>query len=293
MRWRGREKSTNVEDRRSMTPARVAGGGGLLALIIAVGIMLLGGDPRGFLGAVQQQQQRQAARAPDAGGAPGAGQPGDEAGDFIAVVLRETEKVWTQLFREYVNGAYRPPKLVIFSDRVRSGCGLASAAMGPFYCPADQQVYIDPTFFDQLENRHNAPGDFAQAYVIAHEVGHHVQKLLGFSDTVDRVRASGDKAASNRASVRLELQADYLAGVWAHHAHQEYNILEEGDIAEAMNAANQIGDDTLQRQSQGFVVPGRFTHGSSAQRVRWFKQGLASGDFNGCQQLFELDYKEL
>ena len=288
MRWRGRERSTNVEDRRTMTPARVAGGGGLLAIIIAVVMMFLGVDPRGFLGAVQQQP---GAQAPGPGRA--AVQPDDEAGEFIAVVLRETEKVWTQLFREHVDGEYRPPKLVIFSGQVRSACGIASAAMGPFYCPADQQVYIDPAFFEQLKRRHNAPGDFAQAYVIAHEVGHHVQKLIGFSDKVERVRMTGNQGATNRASVRLELQADYLAGVWAHHAQKEYDILEEGDIAEAMNAANQIGDDTLQRQSQGVVIPGRFTHGSSAQRVRWFKQGLATGDFNACQQLFELDYEEL
>ena len=161
---------------------------------------------------------------------------------------------------------------------------MANAAMGPFYCPADQKIYIDPSFFDEMKQRHNAPGDFAQAYVIAHEVSHHVQKLIGFSDIVDRIRASGDEVASNRASVRLELQADYLAGVWAHHAQRDYQILEEGDIAEALNAANQIGDDTLQRLSQGFVVPERFTHGTSAQRVRWFRAGLASGDLNACQQ---------
>ena len=288
MRWRGRERSKNVEDRRMMTPGRVAGGGGLLAIIVAVVMMLLGADPRGFLGVVQQQP---GAQVPGPRGA--AVHPNDEVGEFISVVLRETEKVWTQLFDEHVGGRYRPPKLVIFTGKVRSACGVASAAMGPFYCPADQNVYIDPSFFDQLARRHNAPGDFAQAYVIAHEVGHHVQKLLGFSDEVERVRRTGNKAATNRASVRLELQADYLAGVWAHHAHKEYDILEEGDIAEAMNAANQIGDDTLQQQSQGFVIPGRFTHGSSSQRVRWFKQGLATGDFNGCQQLFQLDYGEL
>ena len=288
MRWKGREQSENVEDRRMVTPRRVAGGGGLLAIIFAIIVIFLGGDPRGLLDAVQQQPGPQ---PPDPRGA--AVQPNDEAGEFIGVVLRDTETVWTRLFEQNVDGAYRPPKLVIFSGQVRSACGMASAAMGPFYCPADQQVYIDPSFFEQLKRRHNAPGDFAQAYVIAHEVGHHVQKLLGFSDQVDRVRMTGNKAATNRASVRLELQADYLAGVWAHHAHKEYDILEEGDIAEAMNAANQIGDDTLQRQSQGFVVPGRFTHGSSAQRVKWFKQGLATGDLDGCQQLFQLDYGEL
>ncbi len=165
--------------------------------------------------------------------------------------------------------------------------------MGPFYCPADQTVYIDPTFFEEMKRRLNAPGDFAQAYVIAHEVAHHVQNSLGIMQKVDQVRRSGDKRAINRASVRLELQADYLAGVWAHHAQKKYDVLEEGDIAEAMNAANQIGDDTLQKMSQGFVIPERFTHGTSAQRVRWFKQGLRSGDLNGCLQLFEIDYDQL
>jgi predicted metalloprotease len=165
--------------------------------------------------------------------------------------------------------------------------------MGPFYCPADQRVYIDPAFFDELKRRHKAPGDFAQAYVIAHEVAHHVQKLLGFSAQVDRVRQRRDELASNQASVRLELQADYLAGVWAHHAQRQYEILEEGDIAEAINAANQIGDDTLQRMAQGYVIPERFTHGTSAQRVRWFTAGLRSGDLNACQELFELDYTQL
>jgi predicted metalloprotease len=165
--------------------------------------------------------------------------------------------------------------------------------MGPFYCPVDQTVYIDPNFFEEMKRRLNAPGDFAQAYVIAHEVAHHVQNTLGIMQKVDQVRRSGDKLAINRASVRLELQADYLAGVWAHHAQKKYDVLEEGDIAEAMNAANQIGDDTLQKMSQGFVIPERFTHGTSAQRVRWFKQGLRSGDFSGCVQLFEIDYDQL
>lgn len=288
MRWKGRERSQNVEDRRMGKPARVAGGGSLVVLLIAVVMMFMGVDPRGLLDAVQQQQAAPVADNPVA-----RIQPDDETGEFISVVLRDTENVWSELFAANVDGQYRPPKLVIFSDQVRSACGSASAAMGPFYCPADQRVYVDPGFFDELERRHNAPGDFAQAYVIAHEVGHHVQKLIGFSDEVERIRRIGDKSEANRASVRLELQADYLAGVWAHHAHQEYEILEDGDIAEAMNAANQIGDDTLQRQSQGFVVPGRFTHGTSAQRVRWFKQGLATGDFNACRQLFELEYVQL
>lgn len=285
MRWRGRERSENVEDRRGVPAGVALGGGGLLTLVIAIVAMLMGADPRPFLGMVGQPPAQQAQRASGVD---------DEVGEFIGVVLKDTENVWDALFREHVQGGgYQPPRLIIFSESVQSGCGLANAAMGPFYCPADQRIYIDPIFFDQLQQRHDAPGDFAQAYVIAHEVAHHVQKLLGFSTIVARIRQGRDPIATNQASVRLELQADYLAGVWAHHAHQEYNILEEGDIAEAMNAANQIGDDTLQRLSQGHVVPERFTHGTSAQRVRWFKAGLASGDLDSCQQLFELDYTQL
>lgn len=291
MRWEGRERSKNVEDRRGVRPLPLAvGGGSVLALIFAVIAMFMGADPRAVVDAVGQQQGFQPQQA--------AGQqvpgPDDKSREFIEVVLKDTESVWTKLFDEHVQGgSYLPPKLIIYSGTDRSGCGMANAKMGPFYCPADQRVYIDPVFFDEMKRRHNAPGDFAQAYVIAHEVAHHVQKLIGFSTIVDRVRARGDQLASNQASVRLELQADYLAGVWAHHAQRDYQILEAGDIAEAMNAANQIGDDTLQKMSQGFVVPARFTHGTSAQRVRWFKAGLASGDLNACQQLFDLDYAEL
>ncbi len=289
MRWKGRERSENVEDRRGARPVGLAlGGGGVLALVVAVIAMLMGADPQAILGIVGQQQGQQGQALQDAP------PPDDQAREFIEVVLKDTENVWSNLFRDQVQGgAYRPPKLIIFSGSDRSGCGMASAAMGPFYCPADEQIYIDPQFFDEMKQRLNAPGDFAQAYVIAHEVAHHVQRLVGFSKIVDQARASGDELASNRASVRLELQADYLAGVWAHHAQRNYQILEEGDIAEALNAANQIGDDTLQELSQGYVVPERFTHGTSAQRVRWFRAGLASGDLNASKELFELDYNEL
>lgn len=289
MRWKGRERSENVEDRRGVPTAGLVGGGGLLVLVIAVIAMLFGADPRPLLDAVgqvdpgQQQGQRQA--------------PGedDETREFIEVVLKDTENVWNSLIRDQVRGgqAYKPPRLVIFSDAIGTGCGQASAAMGPFYCPADQTVYIDPTFFEELKDRHKAEGDFAQAYVIAHEVAHHVQNSLGMMAPVEKARRSGNERASNQASVRLELQADFLAGVWAHHAHKKYNVLEEGDIAEAMTAANQIGDDTLQKMSTGFVVPERFTHGTSAQRVRWFKEGLLSGNLNDCQQLFKIDYNQL
>ncbi len=288
MRWKGRERSENVEDRRGVPTAGLVGGGGLLILIIAVIAMLFGVDPKPLLDAVgnagpQQQGQQQA--------------PGedDETREFIEVVLKDTESVWTGLIRDQIQGgqAYRPPRLVIFSGAIATGCGQANAAMGPFYCPADQTVYIDPTFFEELKHRHKADGDFAQAYVIAHEVAHHVQNSLGLMRPVEKARRSGNERASNQASVRLELQADYLAGVWAHHAQKKFNVLEEGDIAEAMTAANQIGDDTLQKLSTGFVVPERYTHGTSEQRVRWFKEGLVSGNLNDCQQLFEIDYDQL
>lgn len=287
MRWRGRERSQNVEDRRGGRPiGRAVGGGGLLVIIVAGIALLMGADPRAIVGLLGSATQTASQPA-----GPGVE---DSSREFIEVVLRDTETVWARLFQEHVRGVgYRAPRLIIFSGGVRSQCGMASAAMGPFYCPADEQVYIDPTFFDELSRRHQAPGDFAQAYVIAHEVAHHVQLLLGFHDTVNRARQSGDERASNRASVRLELQADYLAGVWAHHAQKHYEILEPGDIEEAIHAANQIGDDTLQRLSQGCVVPERYTHGTSAQRVRWFRAGFTSGDFDACRQLFELEYAQL
>jgi predicted metalloprotease len=272
-----------------MPPAMAMGGGGCGLLVIALIAMFLGADGGMILRILGQAAQQQVAP-------PGAQGPGvaDDAREFIEVVLRDTEQVWTELFRQQARGTeYIEPRLVIFSGRVNTGCGLASSQVGPFYCPNDQQIYIDPVFFDQLSRRHQAPGDFAQAYVIAHEVAHHVQHLIGFDIPVARARQSGDERTANQASVRLELQADYLAGVWANHADRHYEILEEGDIMEAINAANQIGDDTLMRQSTGFVIPARFTHGTSEQRVRWFRKGLVSGDLNGCQELFELDYSQL
>ncbi|MCA9171852.1 MAG: zinc metallopeptidase [Planctomycetales bacterium] len=286
MRWRGREQSQNVEDRRRMSPA-MAAGGGIGVVVMALVAMFLGADPGTIARILGQGRQPQVVQ--QAGPA-----VDDDAKEFISVVLRDTENVWTQLFRAHVRGGeYQPPKLVMFSGQVRSGCGPANAAVGPFYCPADQQVYIDPQFFDQLAQRHDAPGDFAQAYVIAHEVAHHVQYLLGYSDKVNQIRQRGNELDSNRASVRLELQADYLAGVWAHHAQKDYSILEPGDIQEAINAANQIGDDTLQRQATGYVIPDRFTHGSSEQRMRWLSEGLRTGDINAMEELFTIDYDSL
>jgi predicted metalloprotease len=271
-----------------MKPAMMVGGGGI-GLIIIVVIALLTNNPKLLQQAVQQQPGGNAGAQTE--GAPAAD---DETREFISVVLRDTEVVWTDIFRkENVGTAYREPELIMFSGQTASGCGMASAALGPFYCPADQKIYIDPSFFEDLERRHSAAGDFAQAYVIAHEVAHHVQKLIGFSDAVNEVRSRGNEVETNRASVRLELQADYLAGVWAHHAHKRFDILESGDIEEAIRAANQIGDDTLMREATGHVVPERYTHGTSEQRARWFKQGLTTGSWEGCKALFELDYSEL
>ncbi|MCA9189178.1 MAG: neutral zinc metallopeptidase [Pirellulaceae bacterium] len=290
MRWKGREQSKNIEDRRGMRTGMAVGGGGLGLIILMVIATLLGADPRRLMQQAQnaQQQQQQVQRS----GANGQIDDGGK-GELIAVVLNDTEQVWTKLFQQHVQGAYKKPTLVMFTASTQTACGPASAGVGPFYCPADQKVYIDPEFFIELESRHNAAGDFAQAYVIAHEVAHHVQNLLGRMEPVDRARRTGDKILANQMSVRLELQADYLAGVWAHHAQREFGILEEGDIAEAINAANQIGDDTLQEQATGYVRPEHFTHGTSVQRAHWFKAGLATGDFEGLDQLFELSYEEL
>lgn len=289
MRWRGGAESENVEDRRGRGgPVMVGGGIGMLVLIVVVA--LLGGNPQQLLRLLQQVQPPGGQAAPNAPIDP-ANDPQRELKQFVAVVLKDTEDVWTNIFRQ-MGGEYEKPKLVLFSGRVQSACGLASAAVGPFYCPADRNVYLDMTFFDEMKNRFNAPGDFAQAYVIAHEVGHHVQKLLGISDKVDAMRRRLSEEEFNRVSVRLELQADFFAGVWANHANKMRNILEEGDIEEALNAATAIGDDRLQQQGQGYVVPDSFTHGTSKQRVRWFTRGLKSGNVKD-GDTFEIEYDEL
>lgn len=288
MRWKGREQSENVRDQRGKSKAAVAGGGGLLILIVAMIAMWMGADPRVVQQAVQQVQQAQPQQ--QQANPPGAD---DETREFISVVLRDTETVWADLFRKHLGARYVQPQLTIFTGVVDTACGRASRDVGPFYCPADQIIYIDPDFFDQLARRHQAPGDFAQAYVIAHEVAHHVQVLTGYMDQVDQVRARGNELATNKATVRLELQADYLAGVWAHHAHRNLDILEEGDMEEAIKAANQIGDDTLMREAGVTVDQRRFTHGTSKQRVYWFNKGLKSGDFAGCRELFEVNEDQL
>jgi len=272
MRWIGGRESSNVEDRRGLSAGGgVAIGGGLIGVIFLVIKLLSGGDVSGDIqNQIQNQPQEMTAeeKAKD-----------DERAKFISVVLGYTEDVWDSLFT--ANGRqYVKPKLVLFRNSVESACGMASAASGPFYCPGDQEVYIDLSFYEDLENRFQAPGDFAEAYVIAHEIGHHVQKLLGISDKMDRLRQQLSQGEYNKYSVMLELQADFFAGVWAHHAQQMKNILERGDIDEALNAANAIGDDRLQKETQGYVVPESFTHGTSQQRMYWFKKGFDTGDMN-------------
>ena len=261
MQLGGQRSSGNVEDRRGMG---IGGGIGIGGIVIALIAAFLGIDPGAVLNQVQTS-------APDTREAP-KGAPADEMGQFVSKVLASTEDVWTAIFRQ--NGRqYQPPTLVLYTGAVRSACGMGQAAMGPFYCPGDQKLYIDLKFYEDLKRRFRAPGDFAQAYVIAHEVGHHVQNLTG---TFGRMR-QGD----NRMAVRMELQADCYAGVWGYHA-QKANLLDPGDVDEALNAASAIGDDRLQKQTQGVVVPESFTHGSSAQRQRWFKTGMESGSPKSC-----------
>jgi predicted metalloprotease len=270
----GGRRSDNIEDRRGMGVPLVAGGGiGTVVLIVLA--LFFGFDPSVILQSDAPTPPATQAPAPSA--LPGGG---DQVRDFVATVLADTEDTWGTLFRE-TGRQYREPKLVLFNTAVQSACGMAGSATGPFYCPQDQKVYLDLDFFRALRDRFRAPGDFAQAYVIAHEVGHHVQKLLGISDVVMRERQRGG-AAGNAASVRLELQADCLAGVWAYHAERARHILEAGDVEEALGAAAAIGDDRLQRQAGGRVAPESFTHGTSKQRVRWFTRGIESGDLRQC-----------
>ncbi len=279
MRWEFGRKSSNVEDRRGGGVSGPLVGGGIGTIVLAVIVALLGGDP----GAVLQQGQEQVPSDRTSSESPRT-QPtaaNDRMADFVSVVLADTEDTWGNLFRQ--NGEnYVEPKLVLFSNAVQSACGSASSAVGPFYCPADQKVYIDLSFYQDLKDKLNAPGDFAQAYVIAHEVGHHVQNLMGISSKVRTLQRQASRAEANQLSVRLELQADCFAGIWAHHANRSRQILEAGDVEEALNAASSIGDDRLQSQSTGRVVPDSFTHGSSAQRVRWFKRGIQTGEPAQC-----------
>ncbi len=266
MRWQGRRQSQNVEDRRSMSTGRMAATGGIGSIVMIVIALLMGVNPLALL------------QQPNPGLGPQAVGPADEElKEFVSVVLADTEEVWHKLFRQ-MGRDYEEPTLVLFRGRVESACGLASSAVGPFYCPRDHKVYVDLQFFEELRRKFGAPGDFAQAYVIAHEVGHHVQELLGTSGWVQAQRRRLSDSQYNRLSVRLELQADFLAGVWAHHAQRMRGILEPGDIDEAIRAAEAIGDDRLQKRQQGYVVPDSFTHGTSEQRAYWFRLGLETGD---------------
>ncbi|KAA1260060.1 putative neutral zinc metallopeptidase [Rubripirellula obstinata] len=271
MKWRGRRQSENVVDRRGVSGRTVAGGG-IGVMLIALLIGFLGGDPRQFM---QQAQQQKA--APQAGAGGPLSEKDKELGEFVSTVLADTEVVWTDLFQRS-NLVYEKPRLELFTDTTTSACGSATAASGPFYCPADKKVYLDLSFFDQLANQLGAPGDFAQAYVVAHEVGHHVQNLLGKTSELDKLRRSVPQVEYNRYSVMLELQADFYAGVMFHHAQKRFNILEPGDIEEGLRAASSIGDDKLQKRSRGQANQESFTHGTSEQRVRWFMKGLQTGD---------------
>ena len=276
MLWKSGRRSSNVEDRRGRRIPGGAKGGGIGILLLALVGMYFGVDPAlimNMAGDVQPSSSTAAGPAPTA--------EEQELADFVSVVLADTEDTWNKIFTEK-GGTYREPKLVLFTGKVESACGYAQAAMGPFYCPADQQVYIDLAFYRDLKNQLDAPGDFAQAYVIAHEIGHHVQKLVGISDQVQQARQQLSTKEYNKVSVKLELQADCFAGIWANHADKVRNVVEPGDIEEALNAASHIGDDRLQQQSRGYVTPDSFTHGSSKQRVYWFRVGYEKGTLDSC-----------
>ncbi|EOR10526.1 KPN_02809 family neutral zinc metallopeptidase [Acinetobacter tandoii] len=296
MRWKGRRVSSNIEDRRGGGAGRKMGGFSILGLVVAfVAWKFFGVDPQQAY-QVTQQVTQQASVSTETKGLDNPTPEQQEAMDFVGTVLADTEDTWNVVFQQQLNQQYTAPKLVMFTGAVNSGCGAAQAAMGPFYCPVDQKVYIDTTFFKDMRQqmgiggeqnqteltRQDQAGDFAQAYVVAHEVGHHVQNLLGISDQVHKARTQTSKVEANQLSVRQELQADCLAGIWAYHNQQRTQFLQQGDIEEAMDAAHKIGDDYLQKQSTGQVVPDSFTHGSSQQRMKWFQAGLKSGNLKDC-----------
>jgi predicted metalloprotease len=274
MKWIGRRESSNVEDRRSMGGGTLAAGGGIGAVVIYLIYSLLSGDK---IDTSQVERQLDGGTTQSAPLTPEQQKADDERASFVKVVMADTEDVWNKIFAE-TGQQYQEPVLVLFRDGVQSACGTASSASGPFYCPGDGKLYIDLSFYEDLQHKLNAPGDFPMAYVVAHEVGHHIQNLMGTADKVNRLRQRVDETEFNRYSVMMELQADYYAGVWAHHAQKMKNILDPDDIGEALNAASAIGDDRLQEQQTGRVVPDAFTHGTSAQRVYWFKKGFESGN---------------
>ncbi len=271
MKTEGRRRSGNIEDRRGMSTGKMAVGGGIGTIVIVLIVLLLGGDPSGVLNTLQPAETETGTYEPS---------PEEEAmADYVAVVLAGTEDVWTKIFAES-DMTYHRPRLVLFGRQVESACGFASASSGPFYCPEDEKVYIDLSFCDDLKTKFGAYGDFAVAYVIAHEIGHHVQNLLGIIDDVNSRRSKLSQVKANQLLVRLELQADFLAGMWAHYDQQMFNSLEPGDVEEAINAAAAVGDDVLQKKYQGKVMPDAFTHGTSAHRKEWFRRGYISGNFN-------------
>jgi predicted metalloprotease len=276
MQWRGRRQSSNVDDQRGRSGGGGFGGlpikGGIGVVVVIVIISLItGGNPLTLLQQIPIDNSPSVSQSTPYTASP----EEEELSQFVKVVLADTEDVWNQLLSDY-----REPTLVLFSGSVQSGCGNADASTGPFYCSADEKLYIDLSFYEELKSRFDAPGDFAQAYVVAHEVGHHVQHLMGITDKVHAMRGQLSEEEYNKLSVKLELQADFLAGVWAYHANEMFNMIEAGDIEEAMNAASAIGDDRLQKQARGYVVPDSFTHGTSAQRQRWFNKGFQTGDIN-------------
>lgn len=269
MRWQGRRQSSNIEDRRGLSPKTAIGGVGGIVIILVV--LLLGGDPSSLLENISldnQQTTTEYTETPEE----------KEMADFVSVVLAETEDVWHDIFRQE-GSDYREPRLVLFNGSVKSACGIAGTATGPFYCSGDERLYIDLSFCDELKTRFRAPGDFAMAYVVAHEVGHHIQELTGVMDKMNELRSRLSEKEYNKYSVRLELQADFYAGVWAHYTQQK-DLLESGDLEEALNAATAVGDDRIQKEMQGYIVPDSFTHGTSEQRKKWFYKGYTTGDIN-------------
>ena len=289
MEWEGREESQNVEDQRGSGGRRLAIGGGAGGIVVLIVALILGVNPQflqqflgGGPGVVQQQ-----------GGPRADADPAEEKlAHFSKVIFHDTEVIWDEQFRK-MDKTYRKPTLVLFDGMVESACGTADSAVGPFYCPGDSKVYIDLHFYRDMVKKLNAPGEFARAYVIAHEVGHHVQRLLGYAQRVDDARRSGNQVEANHMSVRLELQADFLAGVWAHYGQEKYKFLQPGDIESALHAAFEIGDDRLQKKARGTVVPDTFTHGRSEQRQRWFKDGFDTGDVKRAKLLFDVPYEKL
>lgn len=275
MRWQNIRRSDNVEDRRGLSPKAVAGGGAGF-FVMALIVMLLGGDPTSLL-----MEGVERSFSPQSAPSTMTEAEQNELADFVAATLGNTEDIWDKIFSAE-GETYEHPPLVLFTGMVQSACGMAQSASGPFYCPNDRKIYIDLEFYRELRGQLNAPGDFAQAYVIAHEVGHHVQNMLGVLDQTNAAKARAGRKEANKISVKTELQADCLAGIWAYHAQSQYDLIEAGDIDEALNAASQIGDDRLQKQSQGYVVPDSFTHGRSDQRVAWFKKGFETGQIDAC-----------